>query len=69
MVRNIVGSLMEIGCGKRTKIWLAELLKLRNRNMAAPTARAEGLYLVEVDYPTHFALPKPPVGPLFLIDR
>ncbi|EAZ9232847.1 tRNA pseudouridine(38-40) synthase TruA, partial [Salmonella enterica] len=27
-----------------------------------------GLYLVAVDYPDRFDLPKPPMGPLFLAD-
>ncbi|MBI3311144.1 MAG: tRNA pseudouridine synthase A, partial [Serratia liquefaciens] len=68
MVRNIVGSLMEIGCGNQDENWMAELLALKDRNLAAATARAEGLYLVSVDYPEHFALPRPPMGPLFLPD-
>ncbi|VAX76904.1 tRNA pseudouridine synthase A [Serratia symbiotica] len=68
MVRNIVGNLMEIGCGKRGDNWMAELLTLRDRNLAAATARAEGLYLVSVDYPQHFSLPRLPLGPLFLPD-
>jgi tRNA pseudouridine38-40 synthase len=68
MVRNIVGSLMEIGCGNQGENWMAELLALKDRNLAAATARAEGLYLVSVDYPEHFAIPRPPMGPLFLPD-
>ena len=68
MVRNIVGSLMEIGCGNRPESWMAELLAAKDRKLAAATARAEGLYLVSVDYPERFALPHPPVGPLFLGD-
>jgi len=68
MVRNIVGSLMEIGCGNQDENWMAELLALKDRNLAAATARAEGLYLVAVDYPDHFGLPRPPMGPLFLPD-
>lgn len=68
MVRNIVGSLIEIGCGKKREDWLVELLALRDRNLAAATARAEGLYLVSVDYPKHFALPHSPLWPLFLPD-
>ncbi len=68
MVRNIVGSLMDIGCGNRPEEWMAELLAAKDRTLAAATARAEGLYLVSVDYPTEFALPQPPMGPLFLAD-
>jgi len=68
MVRNIVGSLMEIGCGNQPENWMATLLAAKDRTLAAATARAEGLYLVAVDYPSHFALPEPPMGPLFLVD-
>ncbi|AJI84227.1 tRNA pseudouridine(38-40) synthase [Yersinia enterocolitica] len=68
MVRNIVGSLIEIGCGNQSVTWMAELLALKDRARAAATAKAEGLYLVSVDYPDHFALPKTPLGPLFLAD-
>ena len=32
MVRNIVGSLMEIGCGNQDENWMAELLALKDRN-------------------------------------
>ena len=33
---------------------------------AAATAKAGGLYLVDVDYPSHYAIPKVSPGPLFL---
>ncbi len=68
MVRNIVGSLMEVGQGNRPKQWITELLESKDRNLSAATAKAEGLYLVEVDYPAEFGLPKTPAGPLFLPD-
>ncbi|AKA37809.1 tRNA pseudouridine(38-40) synthase TruA [Yersinia ruckeri] len=68
MVRNIVGSLIEIGCGNQDENWIAELLTLKDRSKAAATAKAEGLYLVAVDYPEHFGLPCVPMGPLFLAD-
>ncbi|PIJ51602.1 tRNA pseudouridine(38-40) synthase TruA [Erwinia sp. OLTSP20] len=68
MVRNIVGSLLEIGCGNQHAGWMAELLAAKDRTLAAATARAEGLYLVAVDYPGEFALPHSPMGPLFLED-
>jgi tRNA pseudouridine38-40 synthase len=68
MVRNITGSLLEIGMGKQPPSWLAELLAGKDRTKAAATAKAEGLYLVEVDYPEHFAIPKLAAGPLFLPD-
>lgn len=68
MVRNIVGSLLEIGCGNQPESWMADLLAIKDRTQAAATARAEGLYLVAVDYPSRFALPQAPMGPLFLAD-
>ncbi|MBU5647924.1 tRNA pseudouridine(38-40) synthase TruA, partial [Pluralibacter sp. S54_ASV_43] len=67
-VRNIVGSLMEVGAHNQPESWIAELLAAKDRTLAAATAKAEGLYLVAVDYPDRFDLPKPPMGPLFLAD-
>ena len=66
MVRNIVGSLLEVGCGNQQESWMAELLAAKDRKLAAATARAEGLYLVSVDYPAKFGLPDVEPGPLFL---
>ncbi|MGR2462764.1 tRNA pseudouridine(38-40) synthase TruA, partial [Salmonella enterica] len=51
MVRNIVGSLMEVGAHNQPESWIAELLAAKDRTLAAATAKAEGLYLVAVDYP------------------
>lgn len=69
MVRNIVGSLMEIGCGNQPENWMAELLAAKDRTLAAATAKADGLYLVAVDYPLHFGIPCASMGPLFLPDE
>ncbi|PLK59202.1 tRNA pseudouridine(38-40) synthase TruA [Candidatus Palibaumannia cicadellinicola] len=57
MVRNIVGSLLEVGCGKKPESWIADLLFVKNRSLAGVTARAKGLYLISVDYPSRFGLP------------
>jgi tRNA pseudouridine38-40 synthase len=51
MVRNIVGSLVEIGRGSREPEWMAELLEGRDRTRAGPTAPAQGLTLLRVCYP------------------
>ena len=50
MVRNIVGTLIEVGRKQRKPESLAELLKLRDRTKAGPTAPAHGLFLIAVNY-------------------
>jgi tRNA pseudouridine38-40 synthase len=50
MVRIIVGTLVEIGRGRRSPEWLREVLASRDRARAGPTAPAAGLFLVSVDY-------------------
>ncbi len=50
MVRNIVGTLVEVGRGLRTPDFFAELLEARDRTKAGATAPACGLFLVEVKY-------------------
>lgn len=57
MVRNLMGSLYEVGRGSRPPEWIAELLSLKDRNAAAPTASPHGLYFVGVDYPEQFPVP------------
>jgi tRNA pseudouridine38-40 synthase len=52
MVRNAVGTLVEIGLGRRSPGWMTEVLASRNRSRAGPTAPASGLFLVSVDYGT-----------------
>lgn len=66
MVRNIAGTLMEIGSGRRPPEWAHEVLQARDRNVAAKTASPNGLYLVAVRYPGEFGLPAGTVGPAFL---
>ena len=50
MVRNIVGSLVEVGRGAQPPSWMAELLAGRDRTRSGPTAPAHGLLLVRVLY-------------------
>ena len=50
MVRNIVGTLVEVGAGKMKPRQVKEVLASRDRRRAGPTAPAGGLYLVRVDY-------------------
>jgi tRNA pseudouridine38-40 synthase len=50
MVRNLVGTLLEVGRGRRPAGTLSALLEARDRRLAGPTAPAHGLTLVRVDY-------------------
>lgn len=56
MVRNIVGALVWIGMGRRPVSWTAQLLRQRDRKLAAPTFAAQGLYLNGVEYPARYGL-------------
>ena len=66
MVRNIAGSLIEVGAGNQPVEWIQALLETKDRTQAAATAKPNGLYLVDVTYPESFDLPKNTMGPLFL---
>lgn len=66
MVRNITGVLMAIGAGEAAPHWMAQILAARDRSAGGVTARPFGLYLVTVDYPEAFALPRIEPGPLFI---
>src|SRR5262249_55973232 len=51
MVRIIVGTLVEIGRGRRRTAWIGDVLASQDRTAAGPTAPPEGLFLVGVEYP------------------
>ncbi len=51
MVRNLVGTLVEVGHGRRRPTELREILEARDRGVAGPTAPARGLSLISVRYP------------------
>lgn len=48
MVRNMVGSLVEVGRGRQGLAWVREVLESRDRTRAGPTAPAHGLTLMQV---------------------
>ena len=50
MVRNIIGTLVEVGLGERGTADLPGLLAARDRTLAGPTAPACGLCLQQVNY-------------------
>jgi tRNA pseudouridine38-40 synthase len=50
MVRNLVGTLVEVGLGARAPASMAELLASRDRTRAGRTAPPQGLTLEEVFY-------------------
>lgn len=50
MVRNIVGTLLEIGSGKLPKGSIKKILKAKDRKAAGTSAKAEGLCLLNVTY-------------------
>ena len=51
MVRNIVGTLLEVGRGNMAADSIPAIIETRDRSAAGPTAPAVGLFLVNVEYP------------------
>jgi len=50
MVRNLVGTMLDIGRGHLKLQEISRILSARSRSEAGPTAPARGLYLHSVDY-------------------
>lgn len=50
MVRNIVGTLLLVGGGKLKPADVREIILAEDRSRAGPTAPAQGLYLVRIEY-------------------
>jgi tRNA pseudouridine38-40 synthase len=51
MVRNLVGTLTEVGRGHRPPEWVMDVIAALDRRAAGPTAPPQGLCLMEVRYP------------------
>lgn len=68
MVRNIVGCLLEIGQGREPINFVTKILEKQDRTQAPKTAKPDGLYLVQVEYPANAEIPQTPLGPLLLPD-
>ena len=51
MVRILVGTLLEVGMGRRSPAEIPGILEARNRETAGYTVPAHGLFLMEVEYP------------------
>lgn len=58
MVRNIVGSLINVGQGGKSSEWFAEVFHGLDRNLAGVTAESQGLYFMNVRYDSKYELPK-----------
>ncbi|HEU5280830.1 MAG TPA: tRNA pseudouridine(38-40) synthase TruA [Gammaproteobacteria bacterium] len=65
MVRNIAGSLMNVGSGLRSVSWMQTVLDAKDRRQAGVRAPAEGLTLIRVVYPEPYTFPVP--DQLFLV--
>ncbi len=58
MVRNIVGTLVQVGRRQIHASQVKSILDSKDRRKAGPTAEPQGLCLVSVDYPKSFAFKK-----------
>ena len=57
MVRNLVGTLVPVGCGEQDEAWPARLLAGRDRALAGPTAPPQGLVFLGPLYPAECVVP------------
>ena len=57
MIRNLMGCLVRIGQGDESPEWISTVLAARDRDAAAPTFSAAGLYFLGPLYDAHWGLP------------
>ncbi|MBR2947207.1 MAG: tRNA pseudouridine(38-40) synthase TruA [Bacteroidales bacterium] len=55
MVRAIVGTLLEIGRGKKDEQWIVELIQNKNRTQAGQSVSGHALFLTGITYPYNTA--------------
>lgn len=51
MVRAMVGSLLEVGLGKREPEWIAQVLSQKERGKAGQSVPGNALFLADITYP------------------
>jgi tRNA pseudouridine38-40 synthase len=51
MVRTIVGTLIEVGAGRKEPAWIKDVLAAKDRNAAGRAVPPDGLFLSKVEYP------------------
>ena len=56
MVRNLIGTLVEVGLKRQPCEWVAEVLNSKDRSQAAKTYPAKGLTLWKIDYPAQYEI-------------
>ncbi len=56
MVRNIVGTLLEVASSKRPLLEIPTLFSKQDRRVAGSAAPAKGLFLMHVHYPADYAI-------------
>lgn len=61
MVRNMVGALVYVGCGRLSVAEFGELVARKSRLTAPPTFMPDGLYLTGIDYPAELAIVQPEI--------
>ena len=54
MVRAIVGSLLEVGRGKKDIDWIKEILEAKDRGKAGNSVPAKALFLYKIEYPQNY---------------
>jgi len=57
-VRGMVGTLLEVGLGKRSPESLRLILQTQDRGQAGPSAPPQGLYFLEAAYPPEKLTPR-----------